>query len=1297
MPGGVLPSEAPFDLFCVCGASTEHFATYLGVEVAPGDVDHNFNDPVKGTYVLRSDDATRAGLYVDISLPATVSLEVIFESNELPADLSTTVKHVYAGLYDDTLACIGMYFSQAGLAYGGAYDDAPLLIPGSEGKVLPGETYVTRMVLDHERQAFYFYLSTLQEAQTVGLRLLYVLPLLDTLHVPSHAEGVYFSALGTSESPSKLEIHAACLSSQALVTNLPPVADPGPDQTVRGLGAIRLDGGRSKDPEGTPLSYVWRVSGLPDGSTYLSSGVDGTTLADVSGFVGKLYSENAAAGPEAFSFVPGDILLFQNVKATLVTTGVDGDGAFFEVSESVLPASLSDQGYQIIRQDGLQDPEQQVATYIPDVVGVHRFDLQVTDAAVSSPWASVVVNALSREQARGIIPDTSFLWEYMSDTWRLLEDPERIESMWSGMYQVMGAELVRLWQAGASKSLKDIPRQVQRRWLNYDLLLREPYPEPTRVTGRWSGVRSSSLANSGLSTEGLSLVLSVPGRESLIEVTMPTGGTVPSRFAQLLRIELQKQDAQFVVQSFPRTSSTSEVHINAPFPFLLVAGTDLTGFTIGQENLPLRGVNAVRVDANTLLLDQPLRGCGLQPDDLIAISAASTPAVVRVRSVQNVAGDTHHSQRIKTLDPVPADAAGGWEMLLSCTSPHTRMADSRVAYRDQAILEIGETCRRCFVAAAPSALPFTVGVPFDDDIVEALGPAGRTIEFWGVYRKKYLPVSKKVTSIPTLQVNPWGLEEEAVLRENTDYTIEEDGAGKYLQFRTNLFETESVQRMVPRLWAEETYLDNGDVIEGNFGLSVGFPQERVRNELTDVDYLSAVRGLWFAFARGPRVRNLRVASQILLGLPFAEERSTILEIDLLYSPTRARLLLQDKELTTNIRSYTYPRELTLEVNPATGKEYKVGDSVDAFAPLVSGVAILDWVNDPSWADPFISQGVMYSLERLHTFLVRVDLEAFSLTALSFVDEFLRRVKPARTKPLFLVRMQDLDADTIDVTDEISYRGTLELFDSPYVLPISGPLDDDPNVSDHEGSAGMLDEPDPSPTDGVNTPASSLYTGRYQTAFDTDIDPSTAISTTGTDAKTNAWGVDVNLLAPESFIHSVLSIDYDGVAAMTVFEDIADAASQPLFSGEVLVYGTSWLPSFRAAGLRLKGPTAPAATLDITYAQVRLFGRAPAGGRSYVVWIYKNGNVWFSLAAVFTADGEQVFEYGPAPATNPLAGAPYTALTTDDIRAAIHTVGLDVSDQTLKYASVVLGEGVSWDPTDPPLAAGTYFTLRTLLG
>ena len=99
----------------------------------------------------------------------------------------------------------------------------------------------------------------------------------------------------------------------------------------------------------------------------------------------------------------------------------------------------------------------------------------------------------------------------------------------------------------------------------------------------------------------------------------------------------------------------------------------------------------------------------------------------------------------------------------------------------------------------------------------------------------------------------------------------------------------------------------------------------------------------------------------------------------------------------------------------------------------------------------------------------------------------------------------------------------------------------------------------------------------------------------------------------------------------------------------------------------------------------------------MVWIYKNGNLWFSLAAVFTADGEQVFEYGPAPATNPLAGAPYTALTTDDIRAAIHTVGLDVSDQTLKYASVVLGEGVSWDPADPPLAAGTYFTLRTLLG
>lgn len=59
--------------------------------------------------------------------------------------------------------------------------------------------------------------------------------------------------------------------------NLPPLADAGDNQAVKVGGLVKLDGSRSKDPEGNQISYKWTFESKPDGSR--ASLADSETLA----------------------------------------------------------------------------------------------------------------------------------------------------------------------------------------------------------------------------------------------------------------------------------------------------------------------------------------------------------------------------------------------------------------------------------------------------------------------------------------------------------------------------------------------------------------------------------------------------------------------------------------------------------------------------------------------------------------------------------------------------------------------------------------------------------------------------------------------------------------------------------------------------------------------------------------------------------------------------------------------------------------------------------------------------------
>ena len=141
------------------------------------------------------------------------------------------------------------------------------------------------------------------------------------------------------------------------------------------------------------------------------------------------------------------------IRASLILTGTAGD----DIIETGSFLFSGGSGSTLVE-----------PSFIPDVEGIYVVSLQVSNGRRSSRKSRVTTTASFTAQLLGHRPHTKYVFKYISDFWKMVKDTDQIESIWSSLTQVLSNELMQTWQNDYAKSLRDVSRKYQRRWVSHD-------------------------------------------------------------------------------------------------------------------------------------------------------------------------------------------------------------------------------------------------------------------------------------------------------------------------------------------------------------------------------------------------------------------------------------------------------------------------------------------------------------------------------------------------------------------------------------------------------------------------------------------------------------------------------------------------------------------------------------------------------------------------------------------------------------------------------------------------------------
>jgi hypothetical protein len=200
----------------------------------------------------------------------------------------------------------------------------------------------------------------------------------------------------------------------ACATNGAPLANAGPDQTVRVNDTVALNGAASSDPDGNALSYSWAFTSRPAGSAAVLSGAAAVNPSFVADRPGT-YELRLVVNDGTVNSAPDTVRINTTNTAPVANAGPD-QTAVVGATVGLSGAASSDaDGNALSYRWTLAGPAGSAAalvgantvtpSFVVDQQGNYLATLIVNDGSVDSPPDTVVVSTTNSSPTANAGPD----------------------------------------------------------------------------------------------------------------------------------------------------------------------------------------------------------------------------------------------------------------------------------------------------------------------------------------------------------------------------------------------------------------------------------------------------------------------------------------------------------------------------------------------------------------------------------------------------------------------------------------------------------------------------------------------------------------------------------------------------------------------------------------------------------------------------------------------------------------------------------------------------------------------------